>query len=107
MSYLYVTEHGATIGVEENYVYVKQSGDIVRKIPLETLDAVALFGKSQLSTQAIELFLREGIPVSFYSPIGKYAAKDDSIRVYRIRGRSQVNNFGRKYEYNDEDVIII
>ncbi len=39
--------------------------------------------------------------------IGKYCDSEDSIRVYRIHGRGQVYQWGRKEEVEDEDVVIL
>lgn len=61
----------------------------------------------RVQKSAFEAMLSEKKYNKLISKIGRYASKDDNIRVYRIRGRGQVMNFGRIYEYNDEDVIII
>ena len=40
--------------------------------------------------------------------IPKYCGKEDSVRIYRINGRSQVQSWGMKeVPIDDEDVIII
>lgn len=39
--------------------------------------------------------------------IGRYCASEDSIRVYRIHGKSQVYQWGREEFAEEEDVIIV
>ena len=39
--------------------------------------------------------------------IGKYCGEVDSIRVYRIHGKSQVYQWGRTTAVEEEDVIIL
>ncbi len=41
------------------------------------------------------------------SEIGKYADEEDSIRVYKIIGQGQVTCFGKKFDIEDDEVIII
>ena len=69
MSYLYVCEHGAVIGIEGNRFQVKYKNDLVKSIPTETLEMIEVFGKVQLTTQCIEECLKRGVNVIFYSKI--------------------------------------
>ena len=43
MSYLYVNEQGARIGVDGGYITVQMKNDLLRKIPSETLENISLF----------------------------------------------------------------
>ena len=45
MSYLYVCEHGAVIGIEGNRFQVKYKNALVKSIPAETLEMIEVFGK--------------------------------------------------------------
>lgn len=72
MSYLYVCEHGAVIGIEGNRFQVKYKNDLVKSIPAETLEMIEVFGKVQLTTQCIEECLKRGVNVIFYSTNGAY-----------------------------------
>lgn len=51
MSYLYVCEQGATIGITENRFQVKYKDGMVKSIPAETLEVIEIFGKIQITTQ--------------------------------------------------------
>ena len=50
MSYLYVCEQGATIGISENRFQVKYKDGMVKSIPAETLEVIEVFGKVQITT---------------------------------------------------------
>ena len=47
MSYLYVCEHGAIIGIEGNRFQVKYKDGLVKSIPVETMEMIEVFGKVQ------------------------------------------------------------
>ena len=72
MSYLYVNEQGARIGVDGGYVTVQMKDDLLRKIPSETLENISLFGNISISTQAMQRCLKLGITLNFFSSNGKY-----------------------------------
>lgn len=67
MSYLYVNEQGASIGISDNRFQVKYKDGMVRSIPAETLEVIEVFGKVQLTTQCLEECLKRGVNVLFYS----------------------------------------
>ena len=50
MRFLYVTENGAQLGIKEGYVEVRAKEDYVRKVPVETLESISIFGRSQMTT---------------------------------------------------------
>lgn len=50
MSYLYVSEQGATISIEGNRFQVRWKDEILKSIPAETLEMIEVFGKIQLTT---------------------------------------------------------
>lgn len=88
MSCLYVTEHGASVGIHQNQVEVRYQDGSLKSIPIEPLESIELFGRSQMTTQAIVEFLSRGIPVSFYAHGGKYFGRlvnTDVVNVSRQR----------------------
>ena len=72
MSYLFINENGARIGVNSERVVVEYNDGMKRLIPIETLESVIILGKSQMTTQATIEFIQRGIPVSYFSKGGKY-----------------------------------
>lgn len=88
MSCLYVTEHGTVLGINQNRLEIKNKDGSFRSVPIETLESIEIFGKSQMTTQAIAECLRRGITVSFYSHGGEYFGRlvsTDFVNVYRQR----------------------
>ena len=88
MSYLYVTESSAEIGIADNYAYAKYKDGRIVKIPLETLESISVFGHARISTQCIQKCLIKGIPVSYYSKGGSYFGRLHStghVKVERQR----------------------
>ena len=51
MSIVYVNENGAYIGVETNRLIIKYENEMVKSIPIESIDGITILGKSQISTQ--------------------------------------------------------
>lgn len=72
MCSLYITEHGASLGIQKNRLEVKTKDGEQRSVPIETLESIEIFGKSQMTTQVITECLQRGIPVSFYAYGGEY-----------------------------------
>lgn len=61
----------------------------------------------RVQKSAFEAMLSEKKYNKLLSKISKYATEEDSIRVYRIRGKKQVSSFGIDVNIDDEEVIII
>ena len=72
MSYLYVNEQGARIGVDGGYITVQMKNDLLRKIPSETLENISLFGNVSITTQAMQRCLKLEITLNFFSSNGRY-----------------------------------
>lgn len=65
MSYLYVSEQGASIGVTQNRFQVKYKDGLVKSIPAETLEVIEVFGKVQITTQCMAECLKRGVNILF------------------------------------------
>ena len=64
-----------------------------KKIPIETLDSVSIFSKAQMTTQCTEECLKRGIPVAYYSKLGRYFGRLEStghIKVERQRMQAKL-----------------
>ncbi len=78
MSYLYVTEDGASMGIDGGYYVVNCKDGVTKKVPKETLESVALFGNIGITTQCVRELLKMGIPVSYFSKNGAYYGRLES-----------------------------
>lgn len=87
MSYLYVCEQGATIGITENRFQVKYKDGMVKSIPAETLEVIEVFGKVQITTQCMTECLKRGVNILFYSTKGAYFGR--LISTNHVNGQRQ------------------
>jgi CRISPR-associated protein Cas1 len=88
MSYIYVTDQGAIIGVSGNRIEIKYKDGMIKSVPIEPLECVEVFGNIQLTTQCITTCLKRGITVLYYSTNGAYFGRlisPNHINVARQR----------------------
>lgn len=88
MSLLYINENGAVIGIDGCRCTIKYADGIKRSLPIESLEAITIMGKSQMTTQCTAECLKRGIPVSYFSKGGVYFGRLQStghINVARQR----------------------
>ena len=85
MSYLYISEQGATINYEGCRFQVKYKNEMVKSVPAETLESIQIFGKIQLTTQCMEECLKRGINVVFYSSNGSYFGRLESTNHVNVK----------------------
>lgn len=90
MSYLYLCEYGASVGVEENQVVVKYQDGMKKMIPIETLESIQIFGRASITEPCVIQCLKKGIDVSYYSKGGSYFGRLQSTgHVNAARQRQQ------------------
>lgn len=95
MSYLYVSEQGAYIGINGNRFQVKYKDGMIKSIPAETLEVIEVFGKVQLTTQCVAECLKRGVSVIYYSINGAYYGRLVStthVNVQRQRKQAAIAN---------------
>lgn len=104
MSYLYVCEQGACIGIQGNRFQVKCKDGMLKSIPMETLEVIEIFGKIQITTQCMVECLKRGVNVIFYSTNGAYFGRLIStthVNVQRQRKQAEIgNNEAFKLEFS-------
>lgn len=92
MSFLYVNEQGAVIGLEGGYYVVRQKDGVERKIPKETLESITIFGNAHMTEACTKACLQQGVPVNYFSAGGVYFGKLTSTRhVKPQRLRQQIH----------------
>ena len=93
MSYLYVCEQGATIGINENRFQVKYKDGMLKSVPAETLEVIEVFGKVQVTTQCMTECLKRGVNILFYSTNGAYFGRlisTSHVNVQRQRKQADI-----------------
>lgn len=75
---LFITSHGAFVGVEGETIVVEVDGSKVLQLPAHLIESIACLGRSTLSHSALALCGERGIPVSFLSQSGRFLARLDA-----------------------------
>lgn len=70
MRTLYVTEHSARLRVRKANLVVERGRDS-RRVPIETLEAVVLTGRAEITNDALGELVRRGVRVSAVSKTGR------------------------------------
>lgn len=98
MSYLYVNENGAVIGIEGNQCTVKYKDGMKKLIPIEVLEGITILGNSQITTSCTEECLKRGISVSYFSKGGSYFGRLQSTgHVNTERQRKQCQLYDTEF----------
>ncbi len=71
MNPVYICEQGATVRQKSRTLYVEKQGEKLIQWPVIKIERLCLFGRVQLTTQAVELLLDSGIDVAFFSISGR------------------------------------
>lgn len=90
MKTLYVSQQGCYISLKQEMLLVKCKDQILTEVQLPLLEQVLIFGKSQMTTQAIRACLWQSVPIAYLSRMGYCYGRITSIeRGYRQLGRYQ------------------
>lgn len=68
---VFITEAGAVVRQSSQHLVVTKNNKRIAHVPLINTERIVLFGNVQLTTQAINLLLREGIDVAFLTAGGR------------------------------------
>lgn len=72
MSWIYVTEAGARLGLQEGRYVISREHEVLAEVPSEIVEGVTVIDAVQVSSRAIVDFLQRGIPVTWLSTTGKF-----------------------------------
>ncbi|NEO26065.1 MAG: CRISPR-associated endonuclease Cas1 [Kamptonema sp. SIO4C4] len=90
MRSLYVSQQGCYVALEQEKLLVKYQHNILSQVQLPLLEQVLIFGKSQMTTQAIRACLWRDIPIVYLSRMGYCYGRVLAIeRGYRVLARYQ------------------
>ena len=68
MSWIYVTEAGARLGLREGRYVISREHEVLAEVPSEIVEGVTVIDAVQVSSRAIVDFLERDIPVTWISP---------------------------------------
>lgn len=90
MQTLYVSQQGCYVSLRQESLVIKQGQAVLEEVQLPLLEQVLIFGRSQMTTQAIRACLWREIPVVYLSRLGWcYGRVLPISRGYRQLGRYQ------------------
>jgi len=84
MATLYVTEQGTKLTRESRRLLVCRGDETILDVPTIKVERVLVFGYAQITTQALELLLGEGIPTAFLSMEGRLKGTLEPTRSKNI-----------------------
>lgn len=90
MRTLYLSQQGCYVSLQQEMLVVKQGKQVLQEVQLPLLEQVLVFGKSQLTTQAIRACLWRNVPIAYLSRMGYCYGRVIAIeRGYRQLARYQ------------------
>ncbi len=87
MERLYVAVQGSTLGRTGERVQIRKAGIVLKDVRARGLEEVLIFGKAQLTADAVAYFLEREIPVIFLTCGGRYRGRllGKSTRMVTLR----------------------
>lgn len=98
MNTLYVSVQGCYLCLEKDLLVVKRGNNIINKIQLPLTEQVLIFGKSQITTQAIRACLWRNIPIVYLSRMGYCYGRTIAIE----RGYRQLSRYQQQLSFTDK-----
>ena len=89
MSYIYVQEQGVSLNVDGGYIKICRKNEMMKAIPVETVEGITIIGNGHLTTPCIKTCLEKGISVNFFSKTGNYFGKLYSTKHVNIFRQKQ------------------
>lgn len=91
MSFVYVYERAAKIGVQNNCLVIEsQKENLKRTLPIEGIESIIIFGDASLSTSSVKHFMERDINLTWLSSKGKFYGRLESTKnVNILRQRKQ------------------
>lgn len=84
---LVVQDFRARIGLRGGNLVVERPDDKLVKAPLEQIRAVNIYGAAQISTQALHELMTRDVPVSYFSPSGRFVGMTHGLPVSGVDAR--------------------
>ncbi len=99
---LIVDGYGKYIGKENELIVVKEKGKVVKKVKPDELEQVVISGKASISTDAINLMLKNAVDVVFVNRRGEVTGRLMHPFVGTVKTRRE-----QYLAYNDERSVIL
>jgi CRISPR-associated protein Cas1 len=98
MKTLYVSQQGCYLCLSQELILVKFKDQVLNEVQLPLLEQVLIFGKSQVTTQAIRACLWRNIPIVYLSKMGYCYGRILSIE----KGYRQLSRYQQEVSFVDK-----
>lgn len=78
MAVIYVKEQGACIQKKGERIAVSKNSQYFMEFPVSNIEGIALMGNVQITAQALQFLLKQGIDISHYTYSGQYLGQTAS-----------------------------
>lgn len=75
MAALYVKEQGSTVQKRGEKIVVTKGSETLLETPVARIEGLAVLGRVQVTTQALQMLFENGVDVTFFTATGKYLGK--------------------------------
>lgn len=86
---MWVNTQGATLGRSGGVLVVRTRDGVVGETPMGQVRQLSVFGNVQITTQAVQSLLREGIPVAYFSMGGAFYGLAHGLPTKNVEWRRQ------------------
>lgn len=86
---LWVNTQGASLGRSGGTLVLRDHGAVVAETPMGQISQVSLFGNVQVTTQALQSLLAEGVPVAYFSMGGYFYGLAHGLPTKNVEWRRQ------------------
>jgi CRISPR-associated protein Cas1 len=101
MTSLYVSAQGCYVSLNQQYLLVKQRGQTIAEVQLPHTEQILIFGKSQITTQAVRACLKHNIAIVYLSRMGYCYGRLLPLE----RGYRQLNRYQQSLELVDRLLV--
>lgn len=72
MSFVYITEHGCSVGIDGGFLVVKHKDKTEEHIPKGTVEGISAFASVQISSSCARFCMENGVKLGLFSENGSY-----------------------------------
>lgn len=95
MAVIYIKEQGAMVQKKGGRIAVSKNASVLMEFPSSNVDGIALFGNVQVTAQALQFLLKQGIDLSYYTYGGQYlgqTAAESSKNIFLRFSQYEIYN---------------
>lgn len=101
MPTLYVSQQGCYLTLKKDLLVIKRKDKIIVSAQLPLLEQILIFGKSQITTQALRACLWRNIPIVYLSRMGYCYGRTIALE----RGYRQLSRYQQQIDFSEKLII--